>query len=105
MGQAAAGREVADPVDAAPAADVVRAATGRLPGFDRIDDLSLVQFRDTVDPLSPAIVLFSPSGTANPYYAEFGWVGAAGSSRLSGYGCSHPTSPFALGCRGRLSSA
>jgi YidC/Oxa1 family membrane protein insertase len=44
----------------------------------RIDDLSLVQFRDTVDPQSPAIVLFSPSGTANPYYAEFGWVAASG---------------------------
>jgi YidC/Oxa1 family membrane protein insertase len=46
----------------------------------RIDDLALVQFRDTVDPISPAIVLFSPSGTANPYYAEFGWVPAAGST-------------------------
>jgi YidC/Oxa1 family membrane protein insertase len=46
----------------------------------RIDDLSLVQFRDTVDPLSPATVLFSPSGTANPYYAEFGWVAASGSA-------------------------
>ena len=45
----------------------------------RIDDLSLVQFRETVDPASPAIVLFSPSGTANPYYAEFGWVAASGS--------------------------
>ena len=46
----------------------------------RIDDLSLVQFRETVDPTSPAIVLFSPSGTAEPYYAEFGWVGATGST-------------------------
>ena len=46
----------------------------------RIDDLSLVQFRDTVDPTSPAIVLYSPSGTANPYYAEFGWVAASGST-------------------------
>jgi YidC/Oxa1 family membrane protein insertase len=46
----------------------------------RIDDLSLVQFRDTVDPTSPAIVLFSPSGTAAPYYAEFGWVGGSGSA-------------------------
>jgi YidC/Oxa1 family membrane protein insertase len=46
----------------------------------RIDDLSLVQFRETVDPASPAIVLFSPSGTANPYYAEFGWVPASGSA-------------------------
>ncbi|MBN9014311.1 MAG: membrane protein insertase YidC [Rhizobiales bacterium] len=45
----------------------------------RIDDLSLVQYRDTVDPKSPAIVLFSPSGTAEPYYAEFGWVAASGS--------------------------
>jgi YidC/Oxa1 family membrane protein insertase len=46
----------------------------------RIDDLSLVQFRETVDPSSPAIVLYSPSNTANPYYAEFGWVGATGST-------------------------
>lgn len=46
----------------------------------RIDDLSLIQFRDTVDPKSPAIVLFSPSGTANPYYAEFGWVPTSGST-------------------------
>src|SRR3979490_3246631 len=46
----------------------------------RIDDLALTQFRETVDPKSPAIVLFSPSGTPNPYYAEFGWVAAAGST-------------------------
>ncbi|WP_024509265.1 membrane protein insertase YidC [Bradyrhizobium sp. ARR65] len=46
----------------------------------RIDDLSLVKFRETVDPHSPPIVLYSPSGTADPYYAEFGWVPAAGSS-------------------------
>ena len=45
----------------------------------RIDDLALTQFRITVDPKSPAIVLFSPSGTATPYYAEFGWVPATGS--------------------------
>ncbi len=63
----------------------VRIETPRLSGSialkgARIDDLSLVQFRETVDPASPAIVLFSPSGTANPYYAEFGWVPASGSS-------------------------
>ncbi len=46
----------------------------------RIDDLSLAKFRDTVDPASPAIVLYSPSNTAAPYYAEFGWVPAAGST-------------------------
>src|ERR1700724_3410118 len=46
----------------------------------RIDDLALVKFRDTVDPSSPAIVLYSPSNTAAPYYAEFGWVPARGSA-------------------------
>src|ERR1700749_2370072 len=46
----------------------------------RIDDLSLAKFRDTVDPASPAIVLYSPSNTAAPYYAEFGWVPAKDST-------------------------
>jgi YidC/Oxa1 family membrane protein insertase len=46
----------------------------------RIDDLSLVQFHETVDPASPPIVLYSPSGTDNPYYAEFGWVAASGAT-------------------------
>src|ERR1700712_39303 len=46
----------------------------------RIDDLSLVKFRDTVDPTSPPIVLYSPPNTASPYYAEFGWVPASGST-------------------------
>jgi YidC/Oxa1 family membrane protein insertase len=46
----------------------------------RLDDIALTKFRDTVDPNSPAIVLFSPSGTAAPYYAEFGWVGGAGAN-------------------------
>jgi YidC/Oxa1 family membrane protein insertase len=46
----------------------------------RIDDLSLIKYRETVDPNSPAIVLLSPSGSANPFYAEFGWVTAPGAS-------------------------
>jgi YidC/Oxa1 family membrane protein insertase len=63
----------------------IRIDTPRLSGSislrgARIDDLSLVQFRETVNPASPAIVLFSPSGTAEPYYAEFGWVAASGST-------------------------
>jgi YidC/Oxa1 family membrane protein insertase len=41
----------------------------------RVDDVSLKTYRETVDPKSPQIVLLSPSGSANPYYAEFGWVG------------------------------
>ena len=44
----------------------------------RIDDLSLSQYRVTVDPNSPAVVLLSPSGSPHPFYAEFGWVPAAG---------------------------
>ncbi len=39
----------------------------------RIDDLSLTRYRETVDPNSPPIVLLAPSGSANPFYAEFGW--------------------------------
>ncbi|WP_375412994.1 membrane protein insertase YidC [uncultured Bradyrhizobium sp.] len=72
----------------------------------RIDDLSLVKFRDTVDPLSPAIVLFSPSNTAEPYYAEFGWVAASGSTvripdqntqwQQEGSGSLTPSSPVTL---------
>jgi YidC/Oxa1 family membrane protein insertase len=44
----------------------------------RIDDLSLSQYRVTVEPNSPAVVLLSPSGSPHPFYAEFGWVNAAG---------------------------
>ena len=44
----------------------------------RIDDLTLTQYREETDPKSPPIVLFSPSGTPDAFYAEFGWVPAAG---------------------------
>jgi YidC/Oxa1 family membrane protein insertase len=47
----------------------------------RIDNLSLEQYRETVDPKSPAIVLFSPSGAPDAYYAEFGWVPSAGTKQ------------------------
>jgi len=46
----------------------------------RIDDLTLTQYREEVDPKSPPIVLFSPSGAPEAFYAEFGWVAAAGSN-------------------------
>ncbi|HEU4661609.1 MAG TPA: membrane protein insertase YidC, partial [Pseudolabrys sp.] len=46
----------------------------------RIDDVALVKFRETVDPKSPPIVLLSPSGSPVPFYAEFGWTGAAGAN-------------------------
>ena len=44
----------------------------------RIDDLLLSKYHETIDPKSPLIELFSPLGSANPYYAEFGWVTAQG---------------------------
>jgi len=46
----------------------------------RIDDLALAQYRETIDPNSPAIVLLSPSGSPHPFYAELGWVAAAGAN-------------------------
>jgi YidC/Oxa1 family membrane protein insertase len=46
----------------------------------RIDDLALVKFRETVDPKSPPIELLSPSGSPEPFYAEFGWTNAAGAN-------------------------
>src|SRR5258708_2445643 len=46
----------------------------------RLDDLSLEQYRETIDPNSPAIVLFSPSGAPEAFYAEFGWVAASGTT-------------------------
>src|SRR6204780_5148185 len=46
----------------------------------RIDDLSLEQYRETIAPDSHAIVLFSPAGAPDAYYAEFGWVAAAGTT-------------------------
>ncbi len=44
----------------------------------RIDDLALLKFRERVDPKSPPIILLSPSGSPQPFYAEFGWTNAAG---------------------------
>jgi len=41
-----------------------------------VDDVVLKDYRETVDPQSPRITLFSPVGTEHPYYAEFGWTAA-----------------------------
>jgi YidC/Oxa1 family membrane protein insertase len=51
----------------------------------KFDDLTLAKYHETVDPKSPEVVLLSPSGTANPYLAEFGWVAAEpGNIKLPG---------------------
>jgi len=44
----------------------------------RIDDLRLHEFKETLDPNSPDIILLQPKGIANAYYASFGWVAAQG---------------------------
>jgi len=46
----------------------------------RLDDLELKQYRETVDPASPIITLLTPAGAPNSYFAEQGWVPAAGAS-------------------------
>jgi YidC/Oxa1 family membrane protein insertase len=89
----------------------IKISTPRLTGSislkgARIDDIALTQFRETVDPASPPIILFSPSGTAEPYYAEFGWVPASGSTvrlpdrdtqwQQEGSGDLTPTNPITL---------
>jgi YidC/Oxa1 family membrane protein insertase len=110
-GQPSAAQPVVSRDNAIAASPRIKIETPRLSGSialkgARVDDLSLEKFRDTVDPKSPAIVLFSPSNTAHPYYAEFGWVGAAGSTaklpdrdtvwQQEGSGSLTPTSPVTL---------
>ncbi len=43
----------------------------------RVDDLILSEYRETIEPDSPNIVLLSPSGSENPYFADFGWSSIA----------------------------
>jgi YidC/Oxa1 family membrane protein insertase len=72
----------------------------------RIDDLVLAKYHLTVDPTSPHVVLFSPSGSPEPYYAEFGWVAGAGLTqpvpgrdtlwRVEGNATLTPSSPVTL---------
>ena len=58
----------------------VKIETDRLTGSIRltgamIDDLTLVDYRQTVEEDSDRIVLLSPPDTELPYFARFGWVG------------------------------
>lgn len=48
----------------------------------RIDDLSLVRYRETVERGSPNIVLFAPLGAQDAYFADFGWLPAAGQNAV-----------------------
>jgi len=42
----------------------------------RIDDITLADYHETIEPGSPEIVMLSPPGAPHPYYGEFGWVAA-----------------------------
>jgi YidC/Oxa1 family membrane protein insertase len=42
----------------------------------RIDDLTLVKYRETIDKKSPPVRLFSPGGTKDAQFAEVGWIGS-----------------------------
>jgi YidC/Oxa1 family membrane protein insertase len=46
----------------------------------QIDDLHLKGYRETIDPKSPTIVLLSPAGSPNAFFAEQGFVGATGTT-------------------------
>jgi YidC/Oxa1 family membrane protein insertase len=45
----------------------------------RIDDLTLKDYRETVEPNSPLVTLLSPAGTPHAYYTEHGFVGGSDS--------------------------
>jgi YidC/Oxa1 family membrane protein insertase len=67
----------------------VRIDTPRLHGSialngGRIDDLTLADYHDTVDPKSPEVVLLWPSATKDSYFAEFGWVPGTDGAKVPG---------------------
>ena len=51
----------------------------------RLDDLVLKDYRETVDPTSPQVVLLSPSGGPEAHFAEAGFTSADPSVKLPGY--------------------
>jgi YidC/Oxa1 family membrane protein insertase len=50
----------------------------------RLDDYTLKTYHETVDPKSPDVTLLNPLGTADAYYAEFGWTSADKSVAVPG---------------------
>ena len=50
----------------------------------RVDDIRLSGYHETVNKTSPTIILMSPNGGPDAYFADFGWVGAANAGPLPG---------------------
>lgn len=44
----------------------------------RFDDVTLAEYRETLDPASPEVKLFSPNGDEKAYFAQIGWIAADG---------------------------
>lgn len=48
----------------------------------RLDDLTLANYRQMVEPSSPEVILLSPSGTSQVYFGEVGWVASVPGIRV-----------------------
>jgi len=75
--------------DALAASARVRISTPTLTGSialtgGRIDDLTLLEYRETIKPESKNIVLLSPLESEKPYFADFGWSSVAPGVTLPG---------------------
>ena len=88
---------VAAPMTGTPATDSssavpaqrVRIMTSKVHGSisltgGRFDDITLVNFRETLDPASSEIVLLAPASSPMPHHAEWGWIAADSGVALSG---------------------
>jgi YidC/Oxa1 family membrane protein insertase len=83
---AAAGQTRAQILAATPR---VRIDTPRVAGSislvgGRIDDVTLRDYHETVDPTSPTVTLFNPPGMSDAYYGDFGWVAGSPSVAVPG---------------------
>lgn len=72
-------RTAQTPAQALAGQPVVNIATPELSGSislkgGRIDNLELTKYHETIDPRSPHVRLLRPTGTADPYFAQFGWT-------------------------------
>lgn len=48
----------------------------------RLDDLTLVKYREDADPASDEVILLSPAGDARAYFIQAGWVSADGKTQV-----------------------